>query len=192
MIRTNLSTRPFYNERLVHALLALAIVVVVAVTAFNVSRSVSLSRRQAALNAMASTAEQNSERLRHDAVRLRRTVNPQELEAITAEAREANAIIDRRVFSWTELLNRFSTTLPPNVRIASVRPRVEKDGTVTIALTVVARQAEDVDAFIEKLEAAHAFADLLTREENVDETGMLRASLEGRYLGPPQPSPRGN
>ena len=34
MLRTNLSTRPFYNERAVHLLLALAAVIVLALTAF--------------------------------------------------------------------------------------------------------------------------------------------------------------
>jgi hypothetical protein len=192
MIRTNLSTRPFYNERLVHAVLVLAAVVVVVVTVFNVSRSVTLSRRQAALDRMADAAEQNVEALRNEAVRLRRGVNAKELDTITGEAREANAIIDRRVFSWTELFNRFETTLPPNVRIAAVRPRVERDGNVTVVLAVVARQVEDIDAFIEKLEAAQAFSHLLAREEIVDETGMLRANLEGRYLAGPRSSGRGD
>ena len=36
MLRTNLSTRPFYNERLVHLVLALVAVLVVAVTVLNV------------------------------------------------------------------------------------------------------------------------------------------------------------
>ena len=35
-------------------------------------------------------------------------------------AREANALIDRRAFSWTELLNQFQATLPPDVRIGGV------------------------------------------------------------------------
>ena len=43
MLRTNLSTRPFYNQRAVHLLLALAGVVVVVLTAFNAIRIIALS-----------------------------------------------------------------------------------------------------------------------------------------------------
>ena len=38
MIRTNLSTRPFYNERAVHAWLLLVAALVIAASVFNVTR----------------------------------------------------------------------------------------------------------------------------------------------------------
>ena len=43
MIRTNLSTRPFYNARAVHALLGLFAVVVIAMTAYNAVQLVRLA-----------------------------------------------------------------------------------------------------------------------------------------------------
>jgi hypothetical protein len=39
---------------------------------------------------------------------------------VQTAAHEANALIDRRTFSWTELLNQFQATLPPDVRIGGV------------------------------------------------------------------------
>jgi len=49
-------------------------------------------------------------------------------EAAFKLAREANALIDRRTFSWTELLNQFQSTLPPDVRIAGVAPQIDEEG----------------------------------------------------------------
>jgi len=49
MGRVNLSTRPFYNERIVHVTLALAAALVLAVTAFNLWQVFVLSGRQAQL-----------------------------------------------------------------------------------------------------------------------------------------------
>ena len=46
MLRTNLSTRPFYNERAVPLALAVVAVLVLAATVFNVTRLVALSQRQ--------------------------------------------------------------------------------------------------------------------------------------------------
>ncbi len=186
MLRTNLSTRPFYNERAVHAALALAGAIVIALTVFNASRVVSLSRRYTELTARAQTAEARSRELHGSALRIRGGLDTKELEAVAAAAREVNAIIDRRLFSWTELFNRFETTLPDEVRITSVRPKIDRDGTVAVTLSVVGRRVEDIDRFMDNLEATGAFADVLTREENVTEEGTLVAVLEGRYL----PTPR--
>ena len=51
MLRTNLSTRPFYNERGVHALIALLAAILVALTAWQVAEIVRLSRHKTELTA---------------------------------------------------------------------------------------------------------------------------------------------
>ena len=140
--RINLSTRPFYNERVVHLSLALAAVLVVAVTAFNLWQVFGLSGRQAELQGRISRAEATSRDFRDRAAAIRRSINPRELEATVAAAREANLLIERRVFSWTDVLNQFETTLPASVRISSVRPRIERDGTMVVAVVVLARTVE--------------------------------------------------
>jgi hypothetical protein len=182
MLRANLSTRPFYNERAVHAALALCGVLVVALTAYNASRAVSLSRRHTELNARAQAAETRTGELRAAAAGIRQGLNPKELETAAAAAREVNALIDRRLFSWTDLFNQFELTLPADVRITSVRPTIERDRRVTVALGVVGRRVEDIDEFMRNLEATGAFADVLTRDENATEEGTLLALVQGQYL----------
>src|SRR5438132_754559 len=60
MIRTNLATRPFYNERAVHlAILLLALIVVLA-SIFNVARVVQLSRSDTRLGTQASRDEDSA------------------------------------------------------------------------------------------------------------------------------------
>jgi Tfp pilus assembly protein PilE len=179
--RINLSTRPFYNDRGVHLVLGLAAAAVLAFTAFNLWQVYMLSGRQAEVQARLSRAEAQTRQLREQATAVRRAINPKELEATVAAAREANLLIERRVFSWTEVLNQFETTLPPTVRISSVRPRVERDGTMRVEVVVLARTVEAVDAFIENLEKRGAFSGVLSREEFLNEDGLIQASLEGRY-----------
>ena len=181
MDRINLSTRPFYNERAVHAVLALAAVLVVAVSAFNLWQVYGLSGRQAELQGRIAREEAKSRELRDRAAAIRRSINPRELEATVEAAREANVLIERRVFSWTEVLNQFETTLPATVRISSVRPRVERDGTMMVDVVVLARTVEAVDAFIENLEKRGAFSSVLSREEFVNEDGLIQASIQGQY-----------
>ena len=181
MGRINLSTRPFYNERAVHASLGLVAALVLAVTAFNLWQVFVLSGRQSQLQGRIAQSETRTRQIQDQAARIRGSINPRELEATVAAAREANALIDRRVFSWTEVLNQFETTLPPNVRVMSVHPRVERDGSMIVDVVLVARTVEAVDTFIENIEKAGAFTSVLSREEFLNEKGLIQASVEGRY-----------
>ena len=67
MIRTNLSTRPFYNARAVRALLGVFAAVVIGMTAYNAIQVVRLATNQRTLGANAASAEREAARLRADA-----------------------------------------------------------------------------------------------------------------------------
>jgi hypothetical protein len=181
MVRHNLSTRPFYNERAVHAVLGLVLLVAIAATAFNIWEYSALSGRNARLQLELRVAGQTAEALRTRAATVRASINPRELDSTIAFADEANRLIERRVFSWTELFNQFETTLPETVHIASVHPRIERDVGLVVSVVVVARSVEGIDTFIEKLEKTGSFAGLLSRVEVVQEDGTLKATLEGQY-----------
>jgi hypothetical protein len=182
VIRTNLSTRPFYNERAVHAWAAIAALAIVAATAFNVTRVLQYSRSDTRLAGEASRDEARAAELRQQAARLRATVDPKVLEYASSEARKANDLIDRRTFSWTDLFNRFETTLPADVRITAVRPKIDKKRGIVLTLSVVARGADDVNAFMTNLEQSGAFKELQPVEDHPDETGSLMATLETIYV----------
>jgi hypothetical protein len=196
MLRTNLSTRPFYNTRAVGAVLGALAAVVIGVSAFNAIQVVRLGAAYRTLGASAAAAEQEAARLRADAARIRARINPQELEGVATAAREANAIIDQRAFSWTELFGRFEATLPDDVRITAVQPRLDRDGQFTVSIGVEARQAEDLDAFIEALESDGGFHNVLSVQEQTSAEGLIQAIVEGAYVAPgreaaPQPAGAG-
>ena len=182
MIRTNHSTRPFYNERSVRLILLAIAVLVVAFTAFNASRVLRYSRSDTRLATQASRDEARAADLRQQAARLRASVDPKQIDYASADAREANDLIERRTFSWTDLFNRFETTLPDEVRITAVRPKVEKEGFV-LSIAVVARSVDDVNEFMENLEQTGAFRNLLSVEDRLDEqSGNLNSILQALYL----------
>ena len=96
MLRANLSTRPFYNERAVQIILGVIVLVVLAVTAFNVAQLVRLTASQRTLGAHAVESEREAARLRADAAAIRGQINEKELEVVANAAREANGIIDQK------------------------------------------------------------------------------------------------
>jgi Tfp pilus assembly protein PilN len=182
VIRTNLSTRPFYNERAVRTWLLLVAALVTLATVFNVTRVLRYSRSDTELAAQASRDESRASELRQQAARLRATVDMRQLESASAEARQANDLIDRRTFSWTELFNLFETTLPGDVRITAVRPHIDKQTGITLAMTIISRDNADVTEFIDRLEETGAFANLHPTEEHRDDNDMLQTSLEANYV----------
>ena len=195
MLRTNLSTRPFYNERGVHLLLVLLAVIVGALTLVNVFKVLQLSRQNTELSTSVNRDRAEADRLTRDAARIRRGINPDELKLVVNAAREANVLIDRRTFSWTALFNRIEETLPPDVMLTTVQPVVDEDGT-KLAMTVLSRRTVDVDEFMEKLEATGAFEQVLQRQDEDVEGGLIRAIIDTYYVpeavepGDAEPDPK--
>jgi Tfp pilus assembly protein PilN len=181
MLRTNLSTRPFYNERAVHLLLGLAGLIVLALTVLNVIEVVRLSRQNTVLSGRIREDRSAATDLTRKARETRQGINQDELKVIVAAAREANALIDSRTFSWTALFNQLEATLPPEVMLASVRPTID-DGVTRITMIVLGRRTADLDEFMEKLEATGAFENVLPRQQNVNDEGLTQATIEAVYV----------
>ena len=180
MLRTNLSTRPFYNIRAVQAVLGAFAAIVILFTMFNAISLLRLAANQRSLGARAVRAQDDATRLRSDAARVRAQVDTKELEVVSTAAREAKSIIEMRTFSWSDLLAQFEKTLPEDVRITAVQPRLERDGRFVIGMRVEARQIGDLEKFLEELEMTGAFQNVLTTDEQATEDGLLEAVIEGR------------
>jgi Tfp pilus assembly protein PilN len=182
MLRTNLATRPFYNERAVHIAVALAAALVAAITVLNAVRIVSLSRHNTELSSRISSEQADASRLTKDAAAIRKTIDRDELDVVVQGAREANALIDQRTFSWTAFFNHIEGTLPPDVMLTAVRPTFDGERT-KVAMAVLARRAEDVDELMEKLEATGAFEDVIPAQQDRTDAGLYRVLIESFYTG---------
>ncbi len=181
MLRTNLATRPFYNERAVH--LGLGLVAVVALTAlyYEADRIIVLSRLNTERTTQAEVAEGEGAKLSALSADIQRSVSPEVLEEAAAAAREANLLIDQRVFSWTDFFNRIETTLPPDVMVTEVRPDIGP-GSVEVTIGVLGRRLGAINEFIDALEESGAFAEVLNRSSEITLDGMYSAVLRGVYL----------
>jgi Tfp pilus assembly protein PilN len=192
MLKANLATRPFYNERAIHVLVAVAAAIVLVVTVLNVSRVVTLSRHSTELSSHTSADRAQASQLSTEAMGIRRTINKDELASVMSAAEEANALIDQRTFSWTEFFNQIEATIPPDVMLTSVRPSF-KDGVTSVSMVVLGRQAADVDEFVEKLEATGAFENVLTANSELTDAGLQRATIHSQYVGNiPEPEATGS
>ena len=181
MLRTNLSTRPFYNERGVRAGLAGLFALALGLTLFNAVEIVRLQGQSRDSRETIARNEAQAVDIREKARVIRRSIDRAKLDAVQIAASEANALIDRRTFSWTELLNQFELTLPPDVRIAGVLPQSDEAGRRLVQVSVYSRSIEDVESFMDALEKTGAFSGVLPRSDQPDEEGTIRTELQAYY-----------
>lgn len=188
MLRTNLSTRPFYNERAVHAIAAVVALGVLAVTAWQVVRAVRLSRYKTELNTAIKRDRNETEYRTKEAAQIRRGLNQKELTVVAAAAKEANELIEQRTFSWTQLFNQLESTLPEDVMLTAVRPEF-KDGETQVNLEIQGRNSDANDAFWDRLEKTGSFHKIQWSAVTVTEDGLHRLQMKAVYT-PPQPATR--
>lgn len=183
MLRGNLATRPFYNERLASAVIGVIVLAAVVLTGFNIWQLTVLSSARADIKARLDAASREIDRVQANAAALRRTVDRPTLSRLAVSAREANGLIEARTFSWTTLFGLLEKTLPLDVRLTAVAPRVEK-GTIRIGLNVVARGSDDLYDFIDALSDTGIFYDVLAAEQRRNDDGQYAALIEASYLPP--------
>lgn len=182
MLRTNLSTRPFYNDRAIHVGIGIAAVLLAALTVWNVVRVFTLSRQNTELATRVNRDHDEADQLTKMAAQIRGRMNKEELEEVAESARAANALIDQRTFSWTAFFNHLEETMPPDVMLSSVRPAV-KEGTTTVTMQVLGRRTQDIDEFIEKLEATGAFESVVPIQTTPTDEGLSNVTLQANYTG---------
>jgi len=180
MLRGNLATKPFYNERLATLAIIAAIALVTVLTAFNATRLFSLSAQRRALVTRIERDQTEAARIRTEASATDARADTATLDALARATAEANALIDQRTFSWTGFFTLIEKTLPADVRVVSVTPRVEQ-GTFRVAMTVVSRNLSNVASFSDALRSTGAFLDVAAIEQQRRTDGLYNATIEASY-----------
>ncbi|HEX6161765.1 MAG TPA: hypothetical protein VFZ31_00265 [Vicinamibacterales bacterium] len=181
MLRNNLSTRPFYNDRAVKSGLGALAALAIGLTLFNAYEVIRLQGQSRDARQTIAQNDAQARDARDKAQVIRRSIDREKLAAVQQAANEANALIDRRTFSWTELLNQFQATLPPDVRIAGVTPQDDNQGRRLVQISVLSRRVEDLEEFMAALERTGAFSGVLPRSDQPEDSGQLRSELQAYY-----------
>jgi Tfp pilus assembly protein PilN len=162
--------------------------VVLALTVTNVTRLLQLSSRRTELRTQISADEAAAARIRQEAAAVQKGVDRTALVTLAGSAREANALIDQRTFSWTTLLTYIETAIPTAVHLTSITPDF-KGGDIIITMMLVGREAEEVTKFMTALEDSGAFYDVRMTVVGATEEGFDRVTLKAWYLPPPPAKP---
>jgi hypothetical protein len=183
MLRGNLSTRPFYSERLATLAIAAIAFGVFLLTIFNAMELVTHSSERRELRARIDRDRAEAASVRAGTAALQQTVDRATLGRLAVSTGEANEVIGQRTFSWTAFFGLIEQTLPDDVRLVAVSPRVER-GVFKVSMTVVTRDLPDVAGFVDALLETGSFYDAATLEQQRREDGTFNAAIEASYLSP--------
>src|SRR5262245_57078805 len=183
MLRGNLATRPFYNERLATLVIVAVALVALLLTAFNAGELTELSSARRDLRTRIDRDRGEATRIRGQAASLQQTVDRVALARLAESTGEANDLIDQRTFSWTAFFSLIEKTLPADVRVVMVSPRVER-GVFRVAMSVVARDLGDVSTFVDALLDTGKFYDAAPVDQQRRDDGTFTAMIEASYLSP--------
>lgn len=186
MLRGNLATRPFYNERVVWLGIALGIAAVLALSAFNASQIMSLSSQREGYRADQAREDGEAATINASTLAVQKSVDQVRLATLARQTREANELIDQRTFSWTVFLGFIEQTLPIDARLISVAPRVDR-GVFQITMSVNARRFDDLEDLIDQLLATGAFYDTALTNNQRNDDGTFTGNILTRYYLAPAP-----
>ena len=183
MLKGNLSSRPFYNERLVNLLLLVAAIVGVVMTLFNVTTIIEYSGERTRRTVVQRDAEAKTAQLKSETDKELRSVDRNALAVLGYETAEANLLIEGRLFSWTVFFGLVEKAIPLDVRLIGVSPHVEK-GNLRIDMTVNAKRRDDLAVFLDALQNTGSFYDVNAGALQRNDDGSYDATLSAGYLAP--------
>jgi hypothetical protein len=186
MLKGNLSTRPFYSERLASLAVAGIVCLVLALTAYNALELVARSSERRDLQTRIERDRAEAAAIRASTAALERTVDRATLGRLVLSTGEANDVIGQRTFSWTAFFGLIERTLPADVRLVIVSPRVDR-GVLKVSMTVVARDLADAASFIDALLETGHFYDAATLEQQRRDDGTFNAVIEASYVSSTTP-----
>ena len=187
MLRGNLSSRPFYNERLVAMIVVGATILGVLLTIFNATALYRLSGERAKQEAEEARSLNEADRVRQSADKLQQSLDRSNLLMLANATQEANWLIDQRTFSWTEFFGIVERTMPRDARLFSVAPQIDR-GVFKIVMLVNAKQVSDLEMLLDALETTTTFKDVLPTNQQRLEDGTLSITIESTYVSDVIPS----
>jgi len=147
----NLATRPYLDQRRVRYGCIAALVLLLALLAWNVSR---ISRNLGELRRLGSETATLEARLNNRPT----GVSEKEYARLLASIRFYNDVIERKCYSWLGLLDQVENATPDGVALVSLAPG---KGGAELKLEGRAKGFSGVRGYLERLEDSRAFADIM-------------------------------
>ncbi len=187
-IHLNLAARPYRDYRPVYAVVVLMSLVTAFLMLNNVETWYRYKHDTRSTSGKIDSIDAKIREERQKQEIAQRRLRNLDLATLDAQTRFINAKLSERAFSWSTLLDELESVLPQDVRLMTVAPMFNPDGTIQLALDFEAKGATGMIATINRINADPQFANPFPDQETMVEGGLYRFNLRVQYL-PPAPKP---
>jgi len=156
-VSINLASEPFRSDRPYIVAAAAATALLAGALIYQVSLGWIERDQRVQLNADIARAEFALKRLRTDDARIQGVLRRPENAEAADYAVFLNGLITRKAISWTRIFADLEKVLPHNVRLMAVRPQVNLDNQILLAMTVASPSPEPVVDMLMRLEGSKVF-----------------------------------
>ena len=171
MLRTNLnlSSSPFVNNRKFYLVSLLLLGVLAGVSYWNAAQYLKVHSRKTEMDRVLQKTRQQVDKVEGEELQIRNRLLKPETADFLETVEFVNQLIERRTFSWTQLLNDLEQVVPPNVQVVSIRPRIVRNE-FGVEITANARSSEDYVSFLSNLESSRKFGGVVPIFEDLSKT----------------------
>lgn len=187
-IHLNLATRPYRDYRPVYAVVVAMSLLAAFLMLYNVETYLRYIRDTESTRAKIAQIEAQAARERERADLAQQRIAGLDLTRLDQQTRFINAKLAERAFSWSTLLDELESVLADDVRLVSIGPRFEDDGTITLTLFCESKTGDGMITTIRRMQNDPQFENPFPRVESVVEGGTYQFQLTTRYI-PPSTTP---
>ncbi|HJQ38369.1 MAG TPA: hypothetical protein VKB93_14625 [Thermoanaerobaculia bacterium] len=183
-IHLNLAARPYRDYRPVYAVVVLMSLVTAFLMLNNVETWYRYKHDTRSTSGKIDTIDAKIRDERQKQEIAQRRLRNLDLATLDAQTRFINAKLSERAFSWSTLLDELESILPQDVRLMTVGPTFNPDGTIQLALDLEAKSSTGMITTINRMNADPQFGNPFPDQETMVEGGLYRFNLRVQYLPP--------
>jgi type IV pilus assembly protein PilN len=86
------------------------------------------------------------------------------------ESQIINALIERKAFSWTRLLEDMEKVMPPGVHLVSIQPRLDDENQLAVKMTVAGTSRDRAIELAHRMEESRHFTQTSIEKEGIAQT----------------------
>jgi hypothetical protein len=183
-LHLNLAARPYRDYRPVYA----AVVLMSLLTAFlmlnNIETWYRYKHDTQSTSGKIEAIESKIHEERQKQEIAQRRLRSLDLATLDAQTRFINAKLAERAFSWSTLLDELESVLPQDVRLITVGPTFNPDGSIQLALDFEAKGPNGMIMTINRMNADPQFSNPFPDQERLVEGGLYLFNLKVQYHPP--------
>jgi type IV pilus assembly protein PilN len=155
----NLATQPFHKDRpILFASAAVAVLMLCSLILLG-SLAIADRRRSADTRAVIARLDQQIARATADQARLDAVLRRPDNAEVMERSLFLNALLYRKGVSWTRVFADLEKTLPPDVRLITIRPQVVSERQIHLEMVIAAASPGPVFEALRALESSEVFGE---------------------------------